>query len=127
MDFALNFYEQNQRVFCEREDEKQHYGIYFSYEYNSSSSLDCILMCNVQFITVPGPMMEGKDWSTVVIFLNSLLVRTFFLQSSYVAKQEVVEKCKNQTQTWMNVALIQQNHLHNIFLFFRTEFYLFDF
>jgi len=54
VDFALNFYEQIQRVFCESEDENQRCGNYFPYEYNSNSSLACILM---QFITDLGSMM----------------------------------------------------------------------
>lgn len=57
VDFALNIYEQNQRVFCESEDENQCRGIYFFYEYNSNSSLDCIWTPNLQFTTELGSMM----------------------------------------------------------------------
>lgn len=57
MDFALNFYEQNQRVLYETEDENQHRGSYFPYEYNSNCSLDFILITDLQFITMLGSIV----------------------------------------------------------------------
>lgn len=56
-DFALNFYEQNQRVLCETEDENQHRGNYFPYEYNSNCSLDCILITDLQFTAMLGSIV----------------------------------------------------------------------